>query len=518
MSVFHRLTVLAVAACICAPASTSAADEYVRAFSNGSTELSLCGTDGILTASGVCKTTDYDQLTTKIEKALQATLAKTPANIRPLLKRDQAWFNEIILNAAESMPTSDDDETRQAFVETLRQRALTLEAIATGFGRPGYAGKWVNTFGSVTVTRADGGAWRLAFDTNAVYGTGEDRRRTCKVSALVTPASGGWLTGTMLPDENRPAKTEADKTADAEKSAEPTKPTSVKMRRQGETLRVVLGDQGWRDEEHPECAYMWQLTASYFASGRQDGATDKIDTGFAAPTFDCTRPDKASDEEICADPDMAANDQKLNRAWKALLPRLDDITRRALMDDQRNWVKAQANQYPQYLHPAWNKTTSQMHFTADARDKLERLQRERIALIDGFDDKRSGFAGTWLAYNAVIEVTANKDGTITAKGWKWDQGDWKAGCDYEMSGKIVRGAFRSDGKRKNPDTLERDHATLIVNRLDDRFAKTRWKQDGTEDESADEAKCKRNLSNSSTARLFPARPSPDIDNMGGSIR
>jgi hypothetical protein len=33
-----------------------------------------------------------------------------------------------------------------------------------------------------------------------------------------------------------------------------------------------------------------------------------------------------------------------------------------------------------------------------------------------------------------------------------------------------------------------------------------------------EAKCKRNLSNSSTARLFPARPSPDIDNIGGSIR
>jgi hypothetical protein len=56
-----------------------------------------------------------------------------------------------------------------------------------------------------------------------------------------------------------------------------------------------------------------------------------------------------------------------------------------------------------------------------------------------------------------------------------------------------------------------------VNRLDDRFAKIRWKQDGT-DESADETKCKRNLSNSSTVRLFPARRSPDIDNMGGSIR
>jgi hypothetical protein len=82
----------------------------------------------------------------------------------------------------------------------------------------------------------------------------------------------------------------------------------------------------------------------------------------------------------------------------------------------------------------------------------------------------------------------------------------------------VRGAFRSDEQRKNPDTLERDHSTLIVNGLDDMFARNRWKADGTEDEKADAAKCKRNLSNSSTARLFPARSSPDIDNMGGSTR
>ena len=119
-------------------------------------------------------------------------------------------------------------------------------------------------------------------------------------------------------------------------------------------------------------------------------ATDKADTAFVAPTFDCARPDTASEEEICADPDLADNDQKLNRAWKALLPRLDETTRRALTEDQRNWVKSQTTQYPQFLHPAWEKQTSYMHFTADARDKLDRLQRERIALLDGFDDKRSG--------------------------------------------------------------------------------------------------------------------------------
>jgi len=43
-------------------------------------------------------------------------------------------------------------------------------------------------------------------------------------------------------------------------------------------------------------------------------------------------------------------------------------------------------------------------------------------------------------------------------------------------------------------------------------------KDGTEDAKGDEAKCRRDLSDSSTARLlFPARPSPDIDK-GGSVR
>ena len=63
--------------------------------------------------------------------------------IRPLLKRDQAWFDEIILSAAESVPQSDDADERAGFTETLRQRTTTLEAIGNGFGRPGYAGDWV---------------------------------------------------------------------------------------------------------------------------------------------------------------------------------------------------------------------------------------------------------------------------------------------------------------------------------------------------------------------------------------
>ena len=128
-----------------------------------------------------CEKEGYDALVAAIDTAFAATLAKMPANIKPLLRRDEVWFDEIILAAG-------DDGLPEDFADTLRQRAAVLTDIAGGFGRP----------------------------------------------------------------------------------------------------------------------------------------------------------ETASDEEICADPDLADNDQRLNKAWKALLPRLDDMTRRALTEDQRGWVHAQA--------------------------------------------------------------------------------------------------------------------------------------------------------------------------------
>jgi hypothetical protein len=130
-----------------------------------------------------------------------------------------------------------------------------------------------------------------------------------------------------------------------------------------------------------------------------------------------------------------------------------------------------------------------------------------MALLEGFDENRKGFGGVWLSYTAMLKVTQADNGSLSAEGSKWFQGDWKGGCDYDMEGRVAGGAFRSDDRGKNPDTLERDHAMLIVNRLDDVFAAKRQPSD---DDS--EQKCKRSPAISSTARLFPARPSPDFDN------
>jgi uncharacterized protein YecT (DUF1311 family) len=257
------------------------------------------------------------------------------------------------------------------------------------------------------------------------------------------------------------------------------------------------------------------LTGTYFASGKGDAtaASDKVDTTFAKPTFDCSQPSSASDEEICSDPDLADNDQHLTRAWKTLLPQLDDATRRALIEDQRNWVKTQAYQYIEFMHPIWEKQSSFMHHTTQGRSKLNALQRERIALLEGFDDTRSGLAGLWLGYTAILSVTVNADGRLEAKGRKWRQGEWKDYCEYEIAGKVLGGSFRSDEERTNPDTLERDHAMLIVNRLDDAFAEKR-----PDPKQSDKPKCRRISSYSSTARLFPAKPSPDIDSADQGIR
>jgi uncharacterized protein YecT (DUF1311 family) len=219
----------------------------------------------------------------------------------------------------------------------------------------------------------------------------------------VKPSTGDWLTGTLLADDTAP-KTDAESGWAADRKAEPARPATIKLRRQGETVRLVLLDANWDNASSVACQYLWQVTASYFASGESD-ATDKSEILFSAPTLDCTRPETASDGKICADPDLADNDRRLNRAWKALLPRLDDTTRRALTENQHKWIRAQAMQYPEFLHPAWEKQNSHMHFTTDARDKLDHLQRERIALLEGFDDTRTGLAGLWLSSTAILTVT-----------------------------------------------------------------------------------------------------------------
>jgi hypothetical protein len=127
MPASHRLAALAlVVACLApavlAPASANTMDDLVAAISSGPTQLGLCGDGDAPLKPAACKEGGLDTLAAQIDKVFAATLAKAPVNVRPLLKRDQVWFGEIVVNAAESMPQSDNADDRQAFVASLRQR------------------------------------------------------------------------------------------------------------------------------------------------------------------------------------------------------------------------------------------------------------------------------------------------------------------------------------------------------------------------------------------------------------
>lgn len=466
-------------------------DEGNRPESFKDTAIAVCGDDGAKLQG--CKDGSYIRLTRAVDAAFKTALAKAQPAAGVLFKRDQVWFGEVVETFSQNV--ADEPEQLKKIAATLQRRLAQLDEIKQGLGRGSVAGRWVNAFGTVEVTPAPDGPYRIVMASEAIYGSEANQQQSCKASALVRPGADGWLSG------------DADAPADA-KAGDSDKPARIKVRLQGQTLRAVAGDElHRRGRGGLGCDSINQLTGSYFPAGKSGtgGAAP-----FVVPTFDCARPGTASEEEICADPELAANDARLNRAWKELLPRLDATTRRLLTEDQRGWVKAQGQRYLSELHPPMAKQSYFVHWTGVARDNLAQIQRERIALLEGFDEKRRGFEGEWRAYNAQLSVTRDNDGGIHVDGNKWFEDDYKGGCDYDFSGKADGDVFRPKDTSKNPDSIERDHASLIVNRTDDAAAKRRFKPDGTLDSEADEAKCKRRLDISSTARLFPVRPSHDV--------
>jgi uncharacterized protein YecT (DUF1311 family) len=365
----------------------------------------------------------------------------------------------------------------------------------------------------VIVTPKDHGAFHVLIETRAPYGPYQDHRVSCRAESLVHPL-GEWVQGRAVPSSRN--RKPAESTADG--------PT-IRIRRHGDTLRIVASDESKKQQSGPlDCNNANQITGTYFRVGKpahpksaHPKQRPQISTAVVSPTFDCAHPSTAAGEEICADPELAANDVRMNQAWTRLMSRLDGATLAHVKLDQLSYVRSQARQYVHFLHPAWDKQYSYVHQTGFARDKLAQLQRERIALLEGFDETRVGLEGLWLAHNAVLRVTV-AGGKLKADGWKWEQGDWKAGCDFAIEGVIQGAAFVSGVKQINPDTLERDGATLIVNGKDDAFAAQRGATSGTRQVEAGDPKCKRNNAISSTVRLFPARHSPDIDSTPGEIR
>jgi len=409
-----------------------------------------------------------------VDARFEAIVAKADPLTALLLRRDQAWFGEIATRGFTRKFEGADDPMRLRLKDTLARRLEALNAINPRALAAGPAGTWGNALATVTVRAAGTDALQVKLTAKLAYEERSDTL-TCEVAGTFKDDGSGWFAGALASREAAGAR--------------------VRLRPQGNTLRIVSAYDG--DER--VCGELASITGSYFPMVPDAaGTAAAVAARTVQPTFRCATARNADEEEICADPELAARDTEIARVYGETLRRLKPRLAARLRADQRAFVKDNATAYAASLHPAAAKDTSMLHHTDDARDELRLRLDERFAMLANLDENRKGVAGLWEAYNAALTIAPADDktgGTATAQGFKWEAGDYKSRCDFKSAGRIERGAFKPADAFP---TLTRDGAMLILSAED------------RDDKPASEAPDYCSRLPSAKARLFPVRPAAGV--------
>lgn len=452
-----------------------------------------CSRSGLEKYAAVCA----DRELTGLERAMDNVLARRmPGDTLTtmLLRRDQRWFFDALGVGYKNKFESTDDPERKRILDAMQERLRLLEGMIPNAGGS-HAGRWVNAFSEAKLEALGDGSIRVTVINKKAEASDDDT--TCNAQAQLKPDRDGWLAGTATRWEDDDQAVPADK-ADG--------PFRLRLRLQGNMLRIVL----MPSEMDSFCGMPEQITGTYFlltAAEQRRGPSPAA----VSPSFPCATAKLVDEEEICADPELAARDVEIAQAYRDLQRKLDARTFGFLRDDQRAWVKDNAIAYDAQLLPSWDKQYTERYHTGNARNELLLRQSERLAMLTGLEPARQGMAGLWLANNALLMIKADpeKPGTFTATGRKWQSGDYKSHCDFEAEGKIASGVFRTED---DFPVLARDGATLTIDGSDPDRARTRDPRRPRDQP----AYCTR--MDSAKARLFPVKPHRDIDQSDGRIR
>jgi uncharacterized protein len=360
-----------------------------------------------------------------------------------LLARDQTWFADL-LGGTQTPPFSgQDDPERLRLKDVLTRRLAMLSAVKPRAMAATPAGIWANALATVTVREADGGALAVSFEASLRY----EGRGTlaCALAGTLRPDGMGWFAGELSP----PA-------ADVKER--------VRLRLQGNTLRLVNVDADVVDGRPPPivCGPLAIVTGSYFPTNpAQPGTAAMVAARTVSPSFKCATARNSDEEEICADPELAARDGEIARAFAQVMHRLAPALAANLRADQRGWASDNPKAYDDGLHPPANKENYDLHDTDGARAELLRRLDERLAMLLNLDEKREGVLGLWEAYNAVVVIgpAPDKTGTIVGDGFKWSVGEHKEFCIFKSTGRMQDGVFKPD---EAFPTLTRDGAMLVT--------------------------------------------------------
>jgi uncharacterized protein len=256
-----------------------------------------------------------------------------------LLRRDQAWFVEIVTRGFTRKYEGANDPQRLRLLDTLTRRIVMLNEIGLRPVAAGPAGSWGNALATIMVREAGHGALQVTLSAKLAYEERDDTL-TCDLAGMFTQDGTGWFAGELA-------------APDAAGARAPTR-----LRLQGNTLRMVHTDD--TDTDRQVCGSLSIITGSYFS----------------------LHPAANSDEEeICADPELATRDIRMARLYAETLRRLEPRLAAELRTDQRGWAKDNPTAYDASLHPASAKDTSTLHHTDDARDELRLRLDERLAML-----------------------------------------------------------------------------------------------------------------------------------------
>lgn len=156
-----------------------------------------------------------------------------------------------------------------------------------------------------------------------------------------------------------------------------------------------------------------------------------LSAGFAlaqpAPSFNCAKAQTPAEKAICADTTLAKADADIAQRIKALGQALDSETAKALVQDQRSFIKLRDQIADQAASPAARTQALQGLFGA----RLGFLARIEPTPGDSL-------VGVWGNLEGEVTVTQTQDGTLTARINTADpvQGNWL--CLAQGQGKMAQ--------------------------------------------------------------------------------
>jgi uncharacterized protein YecT (DUF1311 family) len=168
----------------------------------------------------------------------------------------------------------------------------------------------------------------------------------------------------------------------------------------------------------------------------------------AKPSFDCAQSKSVAERMICADPGLAAADAAIAINYAAALKRLDSPARKALAQDQQDFVsyRDRIAGFDQGV------PKDKQNFPIDE------FMRDRAAFLASIEKPDAGFVGSWKNVQGVVTVKAAGSGKLEIEADTANPSTGGSECN-------VGGVVKAQKDVELVDTDSEDKATGLVYRF-----------------------------------------------------